>query len=67
MISEEDKEKVRQATDFVQLVSETVELRQRLDGRLQTFVYEPQAFVFGLRGELRMVHEAVPPSVGRGE
>ena len=29
MISEEDKEKVRQATDFVQLVSETVELRQR--------------------------------------
>ena len=29
MISDEDKEKVRQATDFVQLVSETVELRQR--------------------------------------
>ena len=29
MISEEDKERVRQATDFVQLVSETVELRQR--------------------------------------
>ena len=29
MISDEDKERVRQATDFVQLVSETVELRQR--------------------------------------
>lgn len=29
MISDEDKEKVRQATDFVQLVAETVELRQR--------------------------------------
>ena len=29
MISDEDKEKVRQATDFVQLVGETVELRQR--------------------------------------
>lgn len=29
MISEEDKERVRQSTDFVQLVSETVELRQR--------------------------------------
>lgn len=29
MISEEDKERVRQATDFVQLVAETVELRQR--------------------------------------
>ena len=29
MISEEDKERVRQATDFVQLVGETVELRQR--------------------------------------
>ena len=29
MITDEDKERVRQATDFVQLVSETVELRQR--------------------------------------
>lgn len=29
MITDEDKEKVRQATDFVQLVAETVELRQR--------------------------------------
>ena len=29
MISDEDKEKVRQATDFVALVGETVELRQR--------------------------------------
>lgn len=29
MISDEDKERVRQATDFVQLVAETVELRQR--------------------------------------
>ena len=29
MIGDEDKEKVRQATDFVQLVAETVELRQR--------------------------------------
>ncbi len=29
MINDEDKEKVRQATDFVQLVAETVELRQR--------------------------------------
>ncbi|QOY61437.1 DNA primase [Thermophilibacter immobilis] len=29
MISDEDKEKVRQATDFVRLVAETVELRQR--------------------------------------
>ncbi|EPD78158.1 MULTISPECIES: DNA primase [Atopobiaceae] len=29
MISDEDKEKVRQATDFVQLVGETVNLRQR--------------------------------------
>ncbi len=29
MISDEDKERVRQATDLVQLVSETVELRQR--------------------------------------
>lgn len=29
MISSEDKERVRQATDFVQLVAETVELRQR--------------------------------------
>ena len=29
VISDEDKERVRQATDFVQLVAETVELRQR--------------------------------------
>lgn len=29
MITDEDKERVRQATDFVQLVAETVELRQR--------------------------------------
>ena len=29
MISQEDKERVRQATDFKTLVSETVELRQR--------------------------------------
>ena len=29
MISDEDKERVRQATDIVQLVGETVELRQR--------------------------------------
>ncbi|WP_322153794.1 DNA primase [Paratractidigestivibacter sp.] len=29
MIGDEDKEKVRQSTDFVQLVAETVELRQR--------------------------------------
>ena len=29
MISDEDKERVRQATDLLQLVSETVELRQR--------------------------------------
>ena len=29
MITDEDKERVRQATDFVALVSETVELRQR--------------------------------------
>ncbi len=29
MITDEDKERVRQATDFVTLVSETVELRQR--------------------------------------
>ena len=29
MIGDEDKERVREATDFVQLVSETVELRQR--------------------------------------
>ncbi len=29
MIGEEDKERVRQATDFLQLVSETVELRRR--------------------------------------
>lgn len=29
MITDEDKEKVRQATDFVQLVAEAVELRQR--------------------------------------
>ncbi|MDO4796657.1 MAG: DNA primase [Coriobacteriales bacterium] len=29
MITDEDKERVRQATDFQQLVSETVELRQR--------------------------------------
>lgn len=29
MISDEDKERVRQATNFVQLVGETVELRQR--------------------------------------
>ena len=29
MITDEDKEKVRQATDLLQLVSETVELRQR--------------------------------------
>lgn len=29
MISDEDKERVRQATDFVSLVSETVELRRR--------------------------------------
>lgn len=29
MITDEDKERVRQATDFVSLVSETVELRQR--------------------------------------
>ena len=30
MISDEDKERVRQATDIVQLVGETVELRQSL-------------------------------------
>ena len=29
MITDEDKERVRQATDFLQLVSETVELRRR--------------------------------------
>ena len=29
VISDEDKERVRQATDIVQLVGETVELRQR--------------------------------------